>query len=54
MDWQHLYLIAVPATDRWLLGARLVAVDGHPMSAVLAQLRAEIDYQDPPGAGLGD
>jgi hypothetical protein len=42
-----LYLIGVPAADRWLLGARLVAVDGHPMPEVMARLRAEIDYQDP-------
>src|SRR5262249_4463857 len=42
-----LYLIGVPAADRWLLGARLVAVDGHPMQQVVARLRAVIDYQDP-------
>lgn len=42
-----LYLIGVPAADRWLLGARLVAVDGHPMREVVARLRAMIDYQDP-------
>jgi len=42
-----LYLLGVPAADRWLLGARLVAVDGHPIRAVTATLRAEIDYQDP-------
>jgi hypothetical protein len=41
------YLIGVPAADPWLLGARLVAVDGHPIREVLAQLNAEIDYQDP-------
>src|SRR5258708_25309473 len=41
------YLLGVPEADRWLLGARLVAVDGHPIAAVLAKLRAEIDYQDP-------
>jgi hypothetical protein len=41
------YLLGVPAADRWLLGARLVAVDGHPMPQVVARLRAEIDYQDP-------
>lgn len=42
-----LYLIGAPAADRWLLGARLVAVDGHPIREVIARLRAEIDYQDP-------
>jgi hypothetical protein len=42
-----LYLIGVPAADRWLLGARLVAVDGHSMKEVLARLRSVIDYQDP-------
>ncbi len=41
-----LYLIGVPAADRWLLGAQLAAVDGHPMQQVVAALRAEIDYQD--------
>ena len=43
----RLYLVAVPSADRDLLGARLVAVNGHPVAAVLAQLRSEIDYQDP-------
>jgi hypothetical protein len=43
----QLYLVDVPSADRKLLGARLVAVDGHPTSLVLAQLRREIDYQDP-------
>ena len=42
-----LYLIAAPAADRWLLGARLTAVDGHPLREVVAQLSAVIDYQDP-------
>lgn len=41
------YLLGVPAADRWLLGARLVAVAGHPIGEVVARLRAEIDYQDP-------
>ena len=41
------YLLGVPAASRWLLGARLVAVDGHPIGQVVARLRAEIDYQDP-------
>ncbi len=48
------YLLGVPAADRWLLGARLVAVDGHPIGQVVTRLRAEIDYQDPGLArGLG-
>jgi hypothetical protein len=42
-----LYLIAVPATNRQLLGSQLVAVDGLPIGQVLARLRAEIDHQDP-------
>ncbi len=40
------YLIGVPAAERWLLGARLVAVDGHPIREVIAGLDTEIDYQD--------
>jgi hypothetical protein len=42
-----LYLIAVPAAQRQLLGAQLTGIDGHPIGQVLARLRAEIDYQDP-------
>jgi hypothetical protein len=42
-----IYLFGAPAADRWLLGARLVAVDGHPIRAVVARLRTLIDYQDP-------
>ncbi len=42
-----LYLAALPAADRGLLGSRLVALDGRPIGAVLARLRAEIDYGDP-------
>ena len=42
-----IYLLGVPAADRWLLGARLTAVDGHPIGAVLATLRTLIDHQDP-------
>lgn len=42
-----LYLVSLPSADRQLLGSRLVAVDGLPIAAVLARLRAEIDYQDP-------
>ncbi len=42
----RLSLVVVPATHRDLLGARLVAVDGHPVASVIAQLRQEIDYED--------
>lgn len=42
-----LYLVAVPSAERALLGARLVAVDGHPMAEVESRLRAVIDFQDP-------
>ncbi len=42
----HLYLLTVPSTDRQLLGAELVSIDGHPIGAVLSDLRPEIDYQD--------
>ena len=42
-----IYLLGVPAADRWLLGARLAAVDGHPVRAVVARLRPLIDHQDP-------
>lgn len=42
----ELHLVAVPGADRELLGARLVAVDGRPVAAVLGRLRQEIDYQD--------
>lgn len=42
-----LYLVAVPAAQRKLLGAQLTGIDGHPIGQVLARLRAAIDYQDP-------
>ena len=42
-----IYLLGVPAADRWLLGARLAAVDGHPVREVVARLRPLIDHQDP-------
>lgn len=42
-----LYLIGVPAADRPLLGARLMAVDGHPIADVMAGIGSVIDYQDP-------
>ncbi len=41
-----LYFIALPASDRAMLGARLVAVDRHPIAHLLARLRTVIDYQD--------
>jgi hypothetical protein len=42
----HLYLLTVPSSDRQLLGAELVSIDGYPIDAVLSALRPEIDYQD--------
>jgi hypothetical protein len=42
-----LYMVAVPAAQRQLLGAQLTGIDAHPIGQVLARLRAEIDYQDP-------
>jgi hypothetical protein len=43
----RLYLVGVPTADRPLLGARLVAVDGHPIAGVMASIASVIDYQDP-------
>ena len=43
----RLYLVAVPAAQRQLLGAQLTVVDGHPIGQVLGRLRAEIDFGDP-------
>jgi hypothetical protein len=43
----RLYLVAVPAAQRQLLGAQLTGVDGHPIGQVLGRLRAEIDFGDP-------
>ena len=42
-----LYALDVPAADGRLLGARLVAIDGHPVRHVLALLAATIDGEDP-------
>jgi hypothetical protein len=42
-----IYLLGFPAADRWLLGARLAAVDGHTVRQVVARLRRLIDHQDP-------
>jgi hypothetical protein len=41
-----LYLLAVPAADRSLLGARLLAVDGQPVRRVLARIRPVIAGED--------
>ena len=38
-----LYLLAVPAADRALLGARLLAFDGHPVAQVLARAGTTVD-----------
>jgi hypothetical protein len=43
----RLYLLAVPAAQRQLLGAQLTGIDGHPIGQVLGRLRAEIDFGDP-------
>jgi hypothetical protein len=42
-----LYLVAVPASQRQLLGAQLTGIDGHPIGQVLTRLRTEIDFDDP-------
>jgi hypothetical protein len=42
-----LYLLAVPSADRALLGARLLAVDGHPVAQVIARAGTVIDAEDP-------
>jgi hypothetical protein len=46
---RSLYLTVVPAAHRGLLGAQLEAIDGHPVSEVIARLEPVIDYdkQDP-------
>jgi len=41
------YLLAVPAADRSLLGARLLAMDGHPIAQVMARAGTTIDAEDP-------
>jgi hypothetical protein len=45
----HLYLLAVPAADHALLGAEVLAIDGHPVAQVMARIRSVIDYRN---AGL--
>jgi hypothetical protein len=42
-----LYLLAVPPADRALLGARLLAIDGHPIASVLACAGSVVDAEDP-------
>lgn len=42
-----LYLLAVPPAHRDLLGARLLAMDGHPISQVLARAGTTIDAGNP-------
>ncbi len=42
-----LYLLTVPAQDRTLLGAQLLAVDGQPIDQVMERIGSVIDYQDP-------
>jgi hypothetical protein len=46
---QQLRLTAVPRADRELLGAEIVAADGHPIGQVLGLIGSVIDHQD---AGL--
>jgi hypothetical protein len=41
------YLLAVPLADRPLLGARLLAIDGHPIAQVMARVGTAIDAEDP-------
>jgi hypothetical protein len=47
-----LYFIVVPASNKELLGGRIIAVDGHPIAQVLAKIRATVDYEDA-GVALG-
>lgn len=44
---RDLYLLTVPAADRVLLGARVLAVDGQPIAQVMDRIGSVIDYQDP-------
>jgi hypothetical protein len=41
-----LYLLAVPAAERALLGAQVLAVDGQPIAQVMGRIGSVIDYQD--------
>jgi hypothetical protein len=49
LQWigNRLYVIAVPPTDRALLGSQLIAVSDVPVRRVLALLRPEIDHNNP-------
>jgi hypothetical protein len=42
-----IYLLGVPAADRDLLGAQLLAVDGRGVAQVMTRIGSVIDYQDP-------
>lgn len=42
-----LYLLAVPPADHGLLGARLLAVDGHPIAQVVARVGTTVDAEEP-------
>jgi len=41
------YLLAVPAADKVLTGARLLAMDGHPIAQVMARAGTTIGAEDP-------
>ena len=41
-----LYLLTVPAADRALLGAQVLAVDGQPIARVMDRIGSVIGYQD--------
>jgi hypothetical protein len=41
-----LYLLTVPATDRAVLGAQVLAVDGQPIARVMDRIGSVIGYQD--------
>lgn len=43
---RDLYLLTVPAADRALLGAQVLAVDGQPIAQVMDRIGSVIDYQD--------
>jgi hypothetical protein len=42
-----LYLLAAPPVERGLLGARLLAVDGHPIMQALTRLGTTVGAEDP-------
>jgi hypothetical protein len=41
-----MYLTGVPVADRSFLGAQLLAIDGHPVAAVMNDIGSTLDYQD--------